>query len=175
MSGTYSVTVTLGSCSANGTVAVTVNPNPVLVITNQNTPGNGPVNITVPAATSGSTLPSGTILSYFTNLLATNALSTPSAVANSGTYYIKATTVAGCTDIKPIVVNICGSTFNLVSPTDDYSTGLQVKASNVKITAANKITGTANITYRSAQAIELSPGFLAANGTVFLAERGICN
>jgi hypothetical protein len=175
MSGTYSVTVTLGSCSANGTVAVTVNPNPILVITNQNTSGNGPVNITVPAATAGSTLPSGTILSYFTNLLATNILSTPTAVANSGTYYIKATSVTGCTDIKPIVVNICGSTFNLVSPTDDYSTGLQVKASNVKITAANKITGTANITYRSAQAIELSPGFLAANGTVFLAERGSCN
>ncbi|HLO45068.1 MAG TPA: hypothetical protein VK175_12105 [Leadbetterella sp.] len=175
MSGTYSVTVSLGTCSANGTVAVTVNPNPVLVITNQNTPGNGPVNITVPAATSGSTLPSGTILSYFTNLLATNILSTPAAVANSGTYYIKATSVAGCTDIKPIVVNICGSTFNLVSPTDDHNTGLQVKASNVKITAANKITGTANITYRSAQAIELSPGFLAANGTVFLAERGVCN
>jgi hypothetical protein len=175
MSGTYSVTVTFGSCSANGTIAVTVNPNPVLVVTNQNTPGNGPVDITVPAATSGSTLPSGTILSYFTNLLVTNVLSTPAAVANSGTYYIKATSVAGCTDIKPIVVNICGSTFNLVSPTDDYSTGLQVKASNVKITAANKITGTANITYRSAQAIELSPGFLAANGTVFLAERGVCN
>ena len=175
MSGTYSVTVTLGSCSANGTVTVTVNPNPVLVITNQNTTGNGPVNITVPAATSGSTLPSGTVLSYFTNLLSTNVLSTPSAVANSGTYFIKATSLAGCTDIKPIVVNICGSTFNLVSPTDDYSTGIQVKASNIKITAANKITGTANITYRSAQAIELSPGFLAANGTVFLAEKGTCN
>ncbi|MBP8156498.1 MAG: hypothetical protein KAX81_05675, partial [Leadbetterella sp.] len=137
--------------------------------------GNGPVDITLLAATVGSTLPPGTIFSYFTNLLATNVLSTPAAVANSGTYYIKATGLAGCTDIKPIVVNICGSTFNLVSPTDDYSTGLQVKASNIKITAANKITGTANITYRSAQAIELSPGFLAASGTVFLAEKGTCN
>jgi hypothetical protein len=175
MSGTYSVTVSLGSCSANGTITVTVNPNPVLVITNQNTTGSGPVDITVPAATAGSTLPPSTSLSYFTNSLATNVLASPTAVATSGTYYIKATSPAECIDIKPIVVNICGSTFNLVSPTDDYSSGLQVKASTVKITASNKITGTANITYRSAQAIELSPGFVAANGTVFLAERGLCN
>jgi hypothetical protein len=175
MSGTYSVTVSLGSCSANGTIAVTVNPNPVLVITNQNTTGNGPVNITVPAATAGSTLPPSTSLSYFTNSLATNVLASPIAVANSGTYFIKATSPAGCIDVKPIVVNICGSTFNLVSPTDDYNSGIQVKASTVKITASNKITGTANITYRSAQAIELNPGFLTANGTVFLAEKGLCN
>lgn len=175
MSGTYSVTVTIGSCSANGTVIATVNPNPVLVITNQNTTGNGPVNITVSAATTGSTLPPSTSLSYFTNSLATNVLVSPTAVATSGTYYIKATSPTGCVDVKPIVVNICGSTFNLVSPIDDYNTGLQVKASTVKITASNKITGTANITYRSAQTIELNPGFLASNGTVFLAERGLCN
>jgi hypothetical protein len=175
MSGTYNITVTLGTCSANGAVTATINPKPILVITNQNTSGNGPVNITVPAATAGSTLPYGTSLSYFTNAPATNVLSTPNAIANSGTYYIKASSPAGCVDVKPIVVNICGSTFNLVSPTDDYNSGLQVKASTVKITASNKISGTANITYRSAQAIELSPGFLAANGTVFLAEKGICN
>jgi hypothetical protein len=175
MNGTYSVTVSLGSCSANGTIAVTVNPNPVLLITNQNTTGSGPVNITVPAATAGSTLPPSSSLSYFTNSLATNVLASPTEVAISGTYYIKATSPAGCVDVKPIVVNICGSTFNLVSPTDDYNSELQVKTSTVKITASNKITGTANITYRSAQAIELNPGFLAANGTVFLAEKGICN
>jgi hypothetical protein len=175
MNGTYSVAVTLGSCSANGTIAVTVNPNPVLVITNQNTTGNGPVDITVPAATAGSTLPPSTSLSYYTNSLATNVLASPAAVANSGTYYIKATSPTGCIDVKPIVVNICGSTFNLVSPTDDYSSGLQVKTSTVKITASNKITGSANVTYRSAQAIELSPGFLAENGTVFWAENGTCN
>ena len=33
-------------------------------------------------------------------------LGTPNAVAASGTYYIKGTTAAGCSDIQPVVVTI---------------------------------------------------------------------
>jgi hypothetical protein len=71
----------------------------------------------------------------------------------------------------------CQSTVNLVSTTDDYNSGTQVKqasATNGKITATNKITGNAKTTYQ-AKSIELLPGFKADSGTVFKAEIGGCN
>jgi hypothetical protein len=72
----------------------------------------------------------------------------------------------------------CSLTQLLNSPTDDQNSGIQIlKASSGvggKITATNKITGTANATYQ-AKSIELNPGFKADNGTVFKAEVGGCN
>ncbi|MFN8349376.1 MAG: FG-GAP-like repeat-containing protein [Spirosomataceae bacterium] len=71
----------------------------------------------------------------------------------------------------------CPSQLTLVSPTDDYSSGTQVKtasATNGTLTATNKITGTAQVTYQS-KVIELKPGFQANSGTVFLAQMGGCN
>jgi hypothetical protein len=62
------------------------------------------------------------------------------------------------------------------STVDDVSTGVIIKqanATNGKITATNKITGTANATYQ-AKTIELNVGFKADNGTVFKAEIGGC-
>jgi hypothetical protein len=56
--------------------------------------------------TAGSTLPAGTVLTYWTDAGATNALGSPAAVTVSGTYYIKAATVAGCSDIEPVTVLI---------------------------------------------------------------------
>ncbi|MFC3813322.1 Ig-like domain-containing protein [Lacihabitans lacunae] len=175
MAGTYSLVVGLGSCTVNAQVLITINPNPELVINNLNTSGNGYFDITDPNITAGNTLPVGTILTYFTNPICTDVLATPNAITSSGTYYIKATSLAGCIDIEPIVVNLCGSISNLISPIDDYSSGTQIKTANSKISAANKITGAAKVTYRSAQAIELTPGFFAASGTVFLAENRACN
>jgi subtilisin-like proprotein convertase family protein len=61
------------------------------------------VNITAAAVTAGTT--SGTTFTYWTNAAGTITLTTPAAVATSGTYYIKAT--YGSADnywIKPVVV-----------------------------------------------------------------------
>ena len=64
----------------------------------------GTVDITAAAVTTGST--AGFTFTYFTDAAGTIVLATPTAVATSGTYYIKGTTAAGCSDIKPVVVTI---------------------------------------------------------------------
>ncbi|WP_409013552.1 3-coathanger stack domain-containing protein [Emticicia sp. BO119] len=43
------------------------------------------------------------------------------------------------------------------------------------MTASNKLTGTANVTYRSNKSVQLNQGFKAESGTVFKAEIGGCN
>ena len=58
------------------------------------------IDITVPAITTGSE--SGLDLTYWTDASATIALSTPSAITVSGTYYIKGTKTNGCPIIKPV-------------------------------------------------------------------------
>ena len=62
------------------------------------------VDITAAAVTAGST--AGFTYTYFTDAAGTIVLATPNAVAASGTYYIKGTIAAGCSDIKPVVVTI---------------------------------------------------------------------
>lgn len=176
-----SATCIIGSLSSgtSNVLSITVNPKPVLVITNPGavSPPNT-INITLSALTVGSTLPPTTSLSYFTDANATITLNNPSAVANSGTYYIKATTNNGCFDIKPVVVviNNCSTPIVLVSTTDDYNTGTQLKKTNETITATNMITATAQATYRSNKSVLLNAGFKAqpTTGGYFKAEIGGC-
>ena len=63
----------------------------------------GTVSLTANAITAGSA--TGT-LAYWTDNLASTSLSTPSAVATSGTYYISLTNLSGCQTIQPVVVTI---------------------------------------------------------------------
>jgi hypothetical protein len=61
---------------------------------------------------------------------------------------------------------------------DDISSGVIIKEANATtgtITATNKITGTANVTYRAGKSITLNAGFKADNGVVFKTEFGGCN
>jgi hypothetical protein len=70
----------------------------------------------------------------------------------------------------------CPSVLTLTNPSDNYSSGSQVRkasSSNGVINASNKITGTAKVTYES-KAINLTPGFTSNPGTVFLAKPGGC-
>jgi gliding motility-associated-like protein len=104
---TYTVTTTTTStgCTSTDDVTVTVNPQPVLTITDPAavcSPNS--VDITVPAVTSGST--GGGTMSYWMDVAGTIGLAAPTAVAASGTYYIKVTATGGCTDIDPVVVTI---------------------------------------------------------------------
>lgn len=105
--GTFDVRLTIkqGPCDSTIVKKVTVAPLPVLNITN---PAEvclpTKVDITAASVTTGST--GGGTLTYWTDAAATVPLSNPGAVGVSGTYYIKTTTAAGCTDIKPVVVTI---------------------------------------------------------------------
>lgn len=104
--GTYPVTlnITWGPCNATITQNVTVTAGPVLVVTNPPAVCSpGTVDITAASVTAGST--GGGTLSYWNDAAATSAMASPSAVATSGTYYIKVTN-GGCSDIKPVVVTI---------------------------------------------------------------------
>ncbi|MFD0984271.1 hypothetical protein, partial [Flavobacterium myungsuense] len=95
-------TATSKNCLLSKTVTVDVTPalsitNPLAVCT------PATVNITLPAVTAGST--GGGALSYWSDAAATIALATPTAIALSGTYYIKSVSSI-CSDIKPVVVTI---------------------------------------------------------------------
>jgi gliding motility-associated-like protein len=100
------ITVILTKDGCDGTprtFKITINPLPVLVITNPAAVCSpGTVNITAPAVTAGST--GGGVLTYWTNAAATIALTAPTAVTG-GTYYIKST-AGTCIDIKPVVVTV---------------------------------------------------------------------
>ena len=109
VSGTYYIVASNanGCSSAITPVVVTVNPLPVLTITDPATacfPAT--VDLTAAAVTAGSSS-TGMTLSYFTDAAATATLATPAAVTTSGTYYIKITNSAtGCNVISPVVVTI---------------------------------------------------------------------
>ncbi len=105
-SGTYYIKgTTAAGCSDIKPVVVTINPKPTVTITNPAAVcAPGTVDITAASVTAGST--AGLTFTYFTDAAGTIVLATPNAVAASGTYYIKGTTAAGCSDIKPVVVTI---------------------------------------------------------------------
>lgn len=108
--GNYTLTfreTSATACFQEVTLAVTVNPAAILVITDPAPVCEpGTVDLTVASITAGSTLPTGTILTYWTDDAGTVPLSNPNAVTLSGTYYIRAESAAGCTDIKPVNVTI---------------------------------------------------------------------
>lgn len=108
---TYIVTSVTGmdghGCTVvNDTAKVTLNAKPVLVITDPDAVCEpNTVNLTAAAVTQGSTLPAGTRLSYYNDLALTNVLTNASAVAATGTYYIKAENpTSGCWDMDSVHV-----------------------------------------------------------------------
>lgn len=109
--GAYSVTArNAGGCASpmTGSVSIVVDPTPALVITDP--PATcAPVNLTTVTVSDGTPTPVNGVLSYWADAAATQPVSNPASVSVSGTYFIKKTTVQGCSDIKPVVVTIASS------------------------------------------------------------------
>ena len=168
--GTYTVTYgfTNGTCPNTATATITINQEPVITITNP-APVCAPltVDITTAAVTAGTT-PSGLAFTYFTDAAATNALATPAAISASGTYYIKGTTAAGCTDVKPVIVVVnplpvagisyagspyCGTGTATVAQTGQTggtygsTTGLVINTTTGAVNLAASTPGTYTVTY----------------------------
>ncbi|MES2138923.1 MAG: FG-GAP-like repeat-containing protein [Bacteroidota bacterium] len=102
---TLIATTTLTGCQSTDNIIVTVNPQPVLVITNPAAvcfPGT--VDVKAGAVTAGST--GGGTLSYWTNPAATDSLSSPSTVGTSGTNYIMVSAIGGCKDTNAINITV---------------------------------------------------------------------
>ncbi|OXA96273.1 T9SS type B sorting domain-containing protein [Flavobacterium hercynium] len=186
-SGVYNNTATIpasatdtNSSNNSASVSTTPNPLPVLVITNPTSVCSpSKVDITAPAVTAGSS--SNLTFTYWTNATATTAYATPTQ-ATAGTYYIKATTAQGCTDVKPVVVtvatppnsgtvagnqNVClGGTTTFTS---NGSTGGTWSSDNTSVATVNATSGaittvavgTATITYT----VKGSGGCADANST----------
>ena len=165
-SGTYYIMSTGVVCSDIKPVTVTINPTPVLTITNP-APGCDLVDITKSVITAGST--SGTNLSYWTNMAATISLASPDSVTANGTYYIKSTASTGCFDTEPVTVSINPSpVLNITDPAPVCEPAI------VNITAANLTAGSSGngtLTYWNDLAATIplaSPAAVANNGTYYI-------
>jgi trimeric autotransporter adhesin len=167
--------VTAAGCTQSDTLNLTIE-SVMLSITNPVSAAS--VDITVSSITTGSTLPTGTVLTYHTDAEGLLTLSNPETLTIAGTYYIKATTLAGCVDIKPVVVTIsnnCPDNLILVSPTDDQAAIGVVKKAGMTIIATNKVSTGANVSYQAGKSITLNPGTEISNGAVFKAEIKGCD
>jgi hypothetical protein len=103
----YPVVTNSNGCSTSGSVSgkITVNPLPSVTITNPAAVCSpSTIDLTATSITSGST--SSLTYSYYTDAAATTALSTPSLVNTTGTYYIKGVTAASCYRVEPVIATI---------------------------------------------------------------------
>lgn len=103
---TYTATTTTAlGCFRSSSVQVTVNTLPnVVTVAPTSVCFGSTVDLTASSVTIGSD--SGLTFTYFTNALATIALTNPSAVVTSGTYYIKGTNANGCSVVVPVIVTV---------------------------------------------------------------------
>ncbi|KAB1157912.1 T9SS type B sorting domain-containing protein [Flavobacterium luteum] len=174
-SGTYYIKSVSSICSDIKPVVVTINPAQVLSITNPaEICSPSTVNITLAAVTAGSA--GGGVLSYWTNATATIALATPTAIATSGTYYIKSTSGI-CSDIKPVIVKITTTpVLNITNPSEVCSPAT-VDITLPAITAGT--TGGGVLSYwtnASGTTALATPTAIATSGTYYIkSTSGICS
>ncbi|PJJ52932.1 YDG domain-containing protein [Hymenobacter chitinivorans] len=176
--GTYTVLVTnSNTCTAmSAPLPVTVTQLPVLTVTAPAAVcAPATVSLTAAAVTSGSTLPSGSTLSYWTDAAATTPLSTPGAVAVSGTYYIKATN-GNCSDIEPVAVTVTPApTTANAGPAQTISGTSTTLAANTPIVGTGSWSITGGLDGVVATPDSPTSGFSGVAGTTYHLQWAIAN
>ncbi|SHL29794.1 T9SS sorting signal type C domain-containing protein [Flavobacterium saccharophilum] len=110
LSGTYHIrSESTAGCFVVKPVTVTINPQPILTIVDPAAVCSpSTVNITTTAVQTANT---GTTTKYYSTLALANAggvsdITTPTAIASSGTYHIRTELSTGCYVVKPVTVTI---------------------------------------------------------------------
>jgi trimeric autotransporter adhesin len=111
----------------------------------------------------------------YTNVTTTTLNISNIAGLNGNQYRCVATGAGGPANSNAATLLVSSATLTLSSPADDISTNAGTKQATQSITATNKLTAPAVVTYRAGSAVTLSPGFEARNGVTFLAQIGGCN
>jgi gliding motility-associated-like protein len=176
-SGTYYIRSGTGSCFDIKPVTVTINPKPVILISNPvGVCSPTTVNLTAAAVTAGSTNV-GATFTYWTNATATTPLTTANAVTTSGTYYIQTTTAAGCSDIKPVTVTVTQSPVLVIVNPDSvcFPSTVNITASSVTLGS----TGGGVLTYWTDALATIplgTPSSVSASGTYYIkSTSGTCS
>ncbi len=127
----YTVTIDSSSCVTTDSVMVTVNGKPDLTITDPAAVcAPNTIDLTDAAVTAGSTT-YGATFTYYTDAGATSAYTTP-ATANSGAYFIVASTGAGCSDTAQVNAFVKAGTF-IASVTGGNPSGCGVNDGTITI------------------------------------------
>ena len=135
--GTYYIKATnAGGCFVTKPVNISQLAAPALLITDPPTACTGStVDLTNNAVTVGSD--AGLTLSYWLDPAAQNTLANPNALKASGTYYIKATNAAGCTQIQPVTVTITSNPKLIITNPAAACGGTTIDLTNPAITAGS--------------------------------------
>lgn len=175
VAGTYYIKGTLPTgCSSSRAVTVVIN-NPPSLTTQNPTAVCVPqtVNLSSPAITQGSD--NGLVYTYFADATLSTALLNPTAVGNSGVYYIKANTPgSACSASLPVTVTVHPiPTGTLQTPVVNYvcsGSSLQLNATDAFayqwLLNQIPITGATNAVYQANNAGIYSVRFISQEGCV---------
>ncbi|MGI4750288.1 MAG: gliding motility-associated C-terminal domain-containing protein [Janthinobacterium lividum] len=107
--------------------------------------------------------------SYFSDPDAENFVPDPDNVITSGTYYIKAVNAGGCTDIKPIYVNLQNAPSVIISNPDPVCYPDKIDLTQAKITVGSSAALTYTYWKDAIATIPVvSPGSIDSAGTYYI-------